>query len=421
MQIHRFAALARFWTTLVLLVAALGPGLAAAAPAPQAGVTIHVAMIDEPREQWLKQQAERFEQETGIRVVIDLLGFEPLTTKTLTASQAKNYFELPLYASSGWIMDLTDWVQRDAAEVQPDDIHPALQRTHCMVNGRWYGLPMHVNSHAFFYRTDIFQELGLEPPKNWDDVIAAAKLITEKMAPEVYGITFMGAPDVQLGVEVLDIMAAQGSYFYDRSTYQPLMDTPSGVRTMQILQELARYAPPGVAGYALDANYNAFAQGQAAMTIAWTTGVFFFADPAKSKIVDKWAVMPMPGGYTVQGGWSLTISADSKQKEAAWTWIKWATSLERERELLGNMETPRLTLLRDPEVQTKWPNNKVFLEGLDASPVLMPQLSTTIEMFTKAAVHANDMLTGGKSPEEAARAIQQEFVDILTRAGYLKG
>jgi len=411
------------------LILSLFSILAVAKEREFAGETIYVDMIYEPREEALKKMTPEFEKKTGIKVVVDLLGFEDITTKNLTSCQAgiggydviqTVYFELPFYASSGWLYDLTHWVRRDAMEVWPDDFHPFLYGSHIKYRDKWYGMPMHVNSEVLFYRKDIFDEIGFSAPKNWDDTILKAKAINEKYAPKLYGITFMGAPDVQLGAEFISLLASQGGYFYDKITYRPTIDTPEGEKAMKILQDMVRYAPPGVTGYALDANYNAFAQGQAAMCIAWTTGVFFFGDPKQSKIVDKWEVMSLPGGYSTLGGWTLNIPKYSKHKEAAWEWIKWATSPAMERKLLGNMECPRLSILLNPEVQKKWPNNRVFYQSLEKSPTNWPQVKPSIELLQKAAIAANEVEIGMTKPKEALKRLQKEFTDIMTKAGYLK-
>jgi multiple sugar transport system substrate-binding protein len=396
---------------------------------PFEGTSIHVALIDEPREQTLKEITPEFEEATGMEVDVELLGFEPLVTKELTASQGRTgeydvmqivYFEVPVYAEAGWLYDLTDWVERDEAEVQPDDIHPVLRDAHATHKGKWYGMPMHVNSHAFFYRKDIFDEMNLDPPGSWEECISHAKKITNRYAPELYGITFMGAPDIQLGGEISSIISGLGGYFYDVDTFEPTFDSPAGVKTFEILQELVKWAPPGVTGYALDANYNAFAQGQAAMCVAWTTGVFFFNDPATSKIVDKWEVMSMPGGYTLQGGWSITVSEFSKNKEAAWEWIKWASSPDMEVRLLGNMEAPRISLLEDPEIQEKYPNNKAFYRALEGGPAHWPQIRGSLEILSKAAQIGNEVEIGAKTPKQAAQELNEQVRQLLINQGYLE-
>ena len=34
--------------------------------------------------------------------------------------------------------------------------------------------------HMIYYRTDVLEEAGLEPPKTWDDYLAAAKACTAR-------------------------------------------------------------------------------------------------------------------------------------------------------------------------------------------------------------------------------------------------
>jgi multiple sugar transport system substrate-binding protein len=419
--------------TLIITVLFLSSFLLTASSKKEAGgklfsgQTINIAMIDEPREQVLKDWTSEFEELYGAEVIVDLLGFEPLTTKTLTASQGKTgeydimqiaSQTLPLYIEAGWLYDLKDWVERDGEEVQPEDIHPViLDRAYLTLNGGWWGMPMHVNSHAFFYRKDIFKEMGFDPPKDWNDTIRKAEAINKKYAPDLYGITFMGAPDIQLGAEFTTVIASLGGYFFDKN-YNPSVNSPTGRKAMEIFQELKKHAPPGVTGYALDENYNAFAQGKAAMCTAWTTGTYFFGDPEKSKVADKWEVMSMPGGHAILGMWAMTISEYSKQKEAAWAWLKWATSLEMEKRLLGNMETPRLTLLRDPGIQEEYPNNKAFLLALETDPTSWPRVAP-LEMVGKAAIVTNEVLTEMKTPAEGAKELDEIVKEILVNHGYL--
>ena len=46
-----------------------------------------------------------------------------------------------------------------------------------------YGLPFVGNVELFVYREDLFEKYGLSaPPKTWDDVLNAAKMIGEKEA-----------------------------------------------------------------------------------------------------------------------------------------------------------------------------------------------------------------------------------------------
>lgn len=55
-------------------------------------------------------------------------------------------------------------------------------------------------------------------------------------------------------------------------------------------------------------------------------------DPEQSKVSDKFAVAIQPAGEeqsTAAWTWGFGISSSSKNKDAAWEFIKWATSSEK--------------------------------------------------------------------------------------------
>jgi len=393
---------------------------------PFEGVTIHVAMVDEPREQKLKQWSPELEKKTGMKVVVDLLGWEELVTKTLTSSQAKTAeydvmllenLDIPFYTESGWLHDLTPWIERDADEVKPDDFYPFIRDDISTYKGKWVGMPMHNNSLCFFYRKDIFEEMGFSSPNTWDEAIKYAKAITQKYSPEMYGISFMGAADIQLGAEFTSIITAEGGFYYD-DNYNSTTNSPAGLRTMKILKELTKWAPPGIFGYDLDGNYNAFAQGKAAMCVGWTTGTFYFEDPETSKVMGKWEVTSMPSGRALLGTMLLTISKYSDNKEAAWEWTKWATSPEMEQRLLGIMESARLSILEDPQIQKEYPNNYAFYVSLENNPALWPMVRGGFEIVDKAAVITSEVITGVKTPEEGCKAMDEVVEQVLINYGY---
>ena len=134
----------------LLSAVAAGVALLALAPAmgqdkPFAGVELKVAMIDEPREWAFRDRLAEFEALTGIKVTIDTYGFDGLFNKILTASAGKtgeydvvqmHVPDMALFDEKGFMVDLTDWVKRDAAEMELDDIHPSIQDSHMMYKGR---------------------------------------------------------------------------------------------------------------------------------------------------------------------------------------------------------------------------------------------------------------------------------------------
>ena len=60
------------------------------------------------------------------------------------------------------------------------------------LNDKVYGKPWYAGARALVYRKDLLEKAGVEPPKTWDDVKAAAKAIETKVGEDVYPVGFTG-------------------------------------------------------------------------------------------------------------------------------------------------------------------------------------------------------------------------------------
>src|SRR5438067_12156566 len=77
----------------------------------------------------------KFKDETGVTVKVDILSYPDLLTKVTSdfIGHTKGYDLLTMdivwagqFAVSGYTVELTDWIKRDAAEIRVDDIYTVL-------------------------------------------------------------------------------------------------------------------------------------------------------------------------------------------------------------------------------------------------------------------------------------------------------
>jgi multiple sugar transport system substrate-binding protein len=388
-----------------------------------AQVRLRVAMIDEEREWAIRDMLPEFKKMTGIDVTIDTFGFEDLFNKTLTASAAHtgeydvyqfHFPDMALFDERGYMVDITDWVKRDAKEIQLNDIHPSLQDSHMLWKGRYYGVPTHVGSMTFYYRKDIFDKEGYKIPKTWEEVLEIAKDVDKKYAPKIRGFVFMGRADIQGAATFINFLGAYGGDFYDPNTYRPTINSPEAIRAMTMLKELVKYSVEGSPSYGFDEAHVAFQQGRAAMLPFWDSGDGFFSDPKQSDIIGKWGVAPMPGGRATNGGWTVQISADSPNKEAAWKFLKWIISPEMERKLVPLKPSCRISILTDP-AYAKYPSYRGFYNVLQGKPFPFPKIAPNWQMLQLLGQVENQVVTGQKTPKEALDWLQQQYEVILLR------
>jgi multiple sugar transport system substrate-binding protein len=146
----------------------------------------------------------------------------------------------------------------------------------------------------------------------------------------------------------------------------------------------------------------------------WDSGDGFFSDPKQSDIIGKWGVAPMPGGRATNGGWSVQISADSDNPEAAWEFLKWIVSPEMERRLVPLKPSCRISILTDPEFR-KYPSYQGFYNVLEGNPFGFPKITPNWQMLQLLGQTVNQVMTGMKTPEAALNWLQEQYKVILLR------
>ncbi len=391
---------------------------------PFAGVQIKVAMIDEPREWAFRDRLAQFEEQTGIKVTIDTYGFDNLFNKILTASAGKtgeydvvqmHVPDMALFDEKGFMLDITDWVQRDAEQMELSDIHPAVQESHMKYKDRYYGVPTHVGGMNFYYRKDIFDAEGYAVPATWEEVLEIAGKIDEKYGPDMRGLVLMGKADIQGASTYQNIWGAYGGEYFDANG-KPTLNTEAGLKAMNMVKELTSHAVEGSPSYSFDEAQTAFKQGRAAMVPFWDSGDNFFGDAAASQIVGKWAIAPMPGGRATNGGWSVQISKDSKNPEAAFEFLKWIVSPAMERELVPMTPSVRTSVLEDP-ANDRYPAYKGFLNLLKGNPFNFPKVTPNLQILQEVAEAQNAVMTGQATPEAALAQLQMDVEAIAVRFG----
>lgn len=388
------------------------------------GVTLKVAMIDEPREWAFRDRLDEFKEQTGIEVKIDTFGFGDLFNKVLTSSTGRTgeydilqftFMDMSLFTDRGFTLDITDWVERDREEMQLDDIHPALHESHMKWNDRYYGVPTHVGGMNFYYRKDIFEEQGYEAPETWEDVLAIAADVDAKYNGDVRGFVYMGRADIQGAATFQNIWGAYGGDYFDANG-KPMMNSESALKAMNMLQKLQSHSVEGSPSYGFDEAQTAFKQGKAAMVAFWDSGDNFFADAEASQIVDKWAITEMPGGRATNGGWSVQISRDSRNPEAAFEFLKWIVSPQMERDLVPLTPSARKSILQDPAMAVH-PSYPAFQTLLDGKPFNFPQVTPNLQILQLLAEAQNGVMTGQASAEDALNNLQAQVETIALRFG----
>jgi multiple sugar transport system substrate-binding protein len=392
---------------------------------PFDGMTLHLASVNDQYSPGLKTLSARFEQETGITVVVDILGYGELQTKITTdyVGHTKGYdlattdnVWAPQFAAAGYTVPLNDWMKRDAEALNLDDIYPVLFKALGNYEGKQVAFPLAGYANVLAYRKDLYSAANLVPPRTMQALVADAYKLTDKSRNQ-YGWVANGQQGAACAQDWMQYLAEIGGVLV--ADGRPTLNAPLNIQSLQTYRDLfQKAAPPGAVNWDWDGREASFRSGLAANMQTWSVGALGYFDPAQSKVTDTAALMVTPTAAGLKprygiGGWGIAINADidARRKEAAWTYIKWITSPEIHIALneLNACSFLRRSEIHDPALNRKYP----FLEVIDESftygdPDFRPRVPQYPEIQEILGTAVNSALVGAMTPTAALSTAQTQ-------------
>ncbi|WP_277678067.1 ABC transporter substrate-binding protein [Gracilibacillus dipsosauri] len=304
-------------------------------------------------EEQINHMVEMF-NESQDRIEVEYVIQEDLITKFMTGITSGQVpdvmiwdrWRTALYAPKGVLHPINDFMDEDSVS-DGDFYNEALKEL--SYGDKLYGLPLTVDARALFYNKDHFEEAGLEPPTNWDELREVAKKLTIKDGND---LERAGFSLMDLGLFSMWLQQAGGQMMTEDLS-ATAYNSEDGLEVLnfwnQLIYEDGVYKPGFDKG--LEGAQHPFITGKVSMhyTGPWDVQTYNqYSDQL------NYGVVPPPAGPdgdkgAVMGGYGLAITEASEKKEAAWEFIKW--------------------WLADPEIALEWgktslnlPGNKVALE-----------------------------------------------------------
>lgn len=398
-------------------------GIANAQEKPFAGQRLSVLMVGHPTTDAVRKALPEFTAATGIDVDLEVVPEADSVPKMMLEFSAAsgrydvveaNSIHVRGFVGSQYVVPVDDLAARygkfyDKADFVPSYLNPNI------VDGKLYGVPLFGESSFLMYRKDLFDQYGITVPKTFDDVEAAAKTVKEKSDGKIVGITMRG----QQGIQGVYIWASYlwglgGSFLTDDG--KSALDTPEAANALDKFAHVLRnYGPVGVANMGWEENRLLFQQGKAAMTLDATVNGAFNEDPSVSTVAGKVGYAPVPvqtakpkGGSSSLSVFGLYVANASKQKEAAWLFISWATSRQQQIHSLDtdpNSGVTSLGAMNSPVFDKRY---GAFKEAMLASlangnPQYLPTVPQANEIINNAGIAVSKVIAGTASAVDALK------------------
>lgn len=381
----------------------------------------------------LEKHIPEFESLSGMKVKWETLpeiqARQKLTVEMTAGASGIDAFFTSLHVEkkrfwkSGWYQALNKYVE-DKSLTSPDydwnDFVGGAKSQVTQPDGSISALPAFVDPWVLFYRKDVYASKGWKPPRTLAEMEQQAQAL--HAPPGMYGFVARGLKNAN--APAWDwVLFSMGGNFLTKDG-KASIDTKEAVASMDYYAGmLRRFAPPGVVNFNWYECSAAFMQGQVALYFDGVNFANQFEDASKSKVVGKvgYAVLPAgPGGhFSPIFGTGMAVSTNSKNKEAAYLFIQWATNKQNAvRELLAGVGVGRNSPWTNPDVKAKpkmpadW--YEAYLESLKIGRLGLPEIVGVTEYRDIIGVAIQRAIEGAPSAQVLAQA-QKEFQELLNK------
>ncbi len=369
MKIVKMAAMA-------MMSAVAVTGLAATADAGEFdGVTVNILtrpgpVIAGP----LKERGAVFEKETGAKIVVNEVPFAEIFPKIQNDwTTGTNSIDVGVFAAgwgveldaAGLLEDMDPYIAKDT-KINMDDIAPYFRDFGQKVGGKTKLLMVDGDFQMVYYRKDVLEKAGLQPPKTWQDYI--------DIASKIHGQDFNGDGEADYGSCIFKKRNAQ-SYFaiqtiaasfvqtqgtaqgfhFDNATMKPIINNEAWKKAFELYKETGKYGPPEELNMDIGDTRAVFKAGRCGLLIEWgdpgtlqldadaekVKGLIYAVSAVGSKeVLDRATGKLVPvtkenaphsvdginyAPFAAFGGWAGAINAkaDEKKKAAAYAFLSY--------------------------------------------------------------------------------------------------
>lgn len=326
--------------------------------------------------------------------------------------------------------DLTPYYMNQEENNDIDDFFPNVLEIYRYNEGdgiKTYGLPLGFEVAVLAYNERIFDELNLEVPKTYDQLIQICKTINNMKKDGLYAIAMRGNEDwAMLNTSYISMYA---NYLLpngnELNLTENLLDAKSIEMHKKWLDLVKEGTSPEWDRFTWGIASAAFGAGEAAMLFDMDNVAYYQNIKGESNEAGNiaWTTLPTikEGDTFVSNLWSwgLSMNTDSNSKESAWLFIQYFTS----KEFLETASTkyklvlpPRKSVMESEEFISIIKKNAGYQEALEKTipraKVLLDKNYRIIEMlelWSKTIKHVSE---NNESINDEMKKLQKSFDEM---------
>mgnify|MGYP000114607428 CR=1 FL=1 len=291
------------------------------------------------------------------------------------------------------------------------------------INGKVMAVAFMANAQTLAYRADVLKEIGVEPPKSYEEMLAAAEMIREKgiMENPIGGAYAAGW---NLAEEFVNMYIGTGGEFFTPGTAEVSINNEKGVAALEMMKSLTAYMNPDYLTHDSNGTQAEWEAGNVALMSMWGSRM--------GNLMDTEGSEPVVYENTMVGG-PLMVGDSGVPATTLW-WDGWTVAKNVSDEdatatFLAMKEGTGPSILNDTTMaEAVW-----MIDGYEPAPVSAgvfaaiaagsqpyPMLPFMGLLHTAAGDNIADFLQGKESAEQALADIEAAYTAAATENGFLK-
>jgi multiple sugar transport system substrate-binding protein len=316
------------------------------------------------------------------------------------------------FAANGWLQEL------------PADRFPTTGMLGSAVDAasyfnKLYAYPQSSDGAMLYYRKDLLDKAGVQPPKTWDEM----KQVCDKVLPDQKGMScYSGQFQKYEGLtcNIAEAVNSAGGEFITADG-KPAVNSPEATAGLQWLVDGFKNGmiPADAITWKEEESRSAFQDGKILFLRNWPY-VYNLASKTdgSSKVAGKFAVAPLPGksgpGVSTLGGHNIGISAFAKNKGTAGDFIKWIAAPEQQKVFLqkGSLAPILENMYGDAELNKQFGYLSTLGESIKAAKA-RPKAVKYNDVTREIQDATYSALQGKQDPATAFGGLQTKLEGLL--------
>jgi trehalose/maltose transport system substrate-binding protein len=300
------------------------------------------------------------------------------------------------------------------------------------VDGHLVGMPWFTDAGILYYRQDLLEKHGKQPPTTWQELNQTAAEIQDAERAEgndrMWGFVFQAKAYEGLTCDALEWIDSFGGGTIVADDGTITINNDQAVEAINLASTwIGSIAPEGVLNYAEEEARGVFQSGNAVFMRNWPYA-WALGNADDSPIKGKIGVSALPKGSGEEGkhtgtlgGWQLAVSKYSQNPEIAADLVKYLTSYDEQkrRAIEGSYNPTIAALYQDEEVLAANPFfgdlYETFTDAVARPSRVTGEKYNQVSSEFFNAVHG---VLSGKTDAASSLAALEGRLDRLSRGGH---